>query len=102
MTWAPCPHGVRTREKKEDESELQRLQQSLHITYVTESARWMGSSKHKYWHWLHSRLPLGKVSLVDLKLSHPDVIPSRDRMAAPMRLASWIRFLVCASSWVSF
>ena len=31
-----------------------------------------------------------QVSPIDLKLSHPDVIPMQDRMAAPMRLASWI------------
>ena len=29
--------------------------------------------------------------VTDLKLSHPDVIPVRDRMAAPLRLASWVR-----------
>lgn len=84
-----------------DVTELQMLQQSLHITYVTESARWMGSSKHQYWHWLYGRLPLGKVILVDLKLSHSEVIPTRDRMAAPMRLASWIRFetLMLREDW---
>ena len=69
-------------------TELDMLQQSLHITYVEDSARWMGSSKHNYWHWLHCQLPKGKVSLIDLKLTHPDIIPSRDRIAAPMRLAS--------------
>ena len=68
------------------------LQQTLHNTYVEESARWMGSCKHNYWHWLHCQLPQGRVRLTDLKLSHPEVIPNRDRMAAPMRLASWIRF----------
>ena len=73
-------------------TELDMLQQSLHITYVEDSARWMGSSKHNYWHWLHCQLPKGKVSLADLKLTHPNVIPRRDRIAAPMRLASWIRF----------
>ena len=77
---------------KPTDTELDMLQQSLHITYVADSARWMGSSKHNYWHWLHCQLPKGKVSLTDLKLTHPDVIPSRDRIAAPMRLASWIRF----------
>ena len=39
-----------------------------------------------------SELPAGKVSLTDLKLTHPNVIPRRERIAAPMRLASWIRF----------
>ena len=52
----------------------------------------MGANKHQYWHWLHSPLPVGQCRLTDLKLSHPEVIPLRDRMAAPMRLASWIRF----------
>ena len=73
-------------------ADLHMLQQCLNYTYVTESARWMGSNKHQYWHWLHCQLPSGKVSLTDLKLSHPSVTPMRDRMAAPMRLASWIRF----------
>ena len=27
-----------------------------------------------------------------LKLSHPEIIPTRDRMAAPLRLALWISF----------
>ena len=58
----------------------------------------MGSSKHNYWHWLHCQLPEGKVSLADLKLTHPNVIPSRDRIAAPMRLASWIRFETAMTS----
>ena len=81
--------------------DLQMLQHSLHVTYVDESARWMGSSKHKYWHWLHCRLPIGRVRLTDLKLSHPEVVPSRDRMAAPMRLPSWIRFetLMLRADW---
>ena len=70
------------------DQELQIFQQNLHVTYVDESARWMGSCKHNYWHWLDCRLPRGRVRLTDLKLSHPTVIPSRDRMAAPMRLAS--------------
>ena len=52
----------------------------------------MGKHKHCYWHWLQCQLPAGKVSLTTLKLTHPDVIPRRDRIAAPMRLASWIRF----------
>ena len=51
------------------------LQQSLRITYVEESARWMGSCKHNYWHWPHCQLPQGRVSLTDLKLTHPEVIP---------------------------
>lgn len=40
-----------------------------------ESARWMGASKHQYWHWLHCPLPTGHCKLTDLKLSHPDIIP---------------------------
>ena len=77
------------------------LQQSLHIKYVEGSARWMGSYKHNYCHWLHCQLPKGKVSLTDLKLTHPEVIPNRDRIAAPMRLASWIRFetLMTSEGW---
>ena len=86
---------------KPSDRELQMLQQTLHITYVEESARWMGSCKHKYWHWLHCQLPQGRFRLTDLKLSHPAVIPDRDRMAAPMRLASWIRFetLMASTDW---
>ena len=64
----------------------------FNCTLVAESARWMGASKHQYWHWLHCPLPVGRFRLTDLKVSHPDIIPLRDRMAAPMRLASWIRF----------
>ena len=37
---------------KPTEDELGMLQRSLHITYVTESARWMGKHRHSYWHWL--------------------------------------------------
>ena len=77
---------------KPTEEELGMLQQSLHITYVTESARWMGKQKHGYWHWLQCQLPAGQVSLTTLKLTHPEVVPRRNRIAAPMRLASWIRF----------
>ena len=77
---------------KPTEEELGMLQQSLRITYVTESARWMGKQKHGYWHWLQCQLPAGQVSLTTLKLTHPEVVPRRDRIAAPMRLASWIRF----------
>ena len=86
---------------KPDAKELSMLQQSLHITYVEESARWMGSCKHNYWHWLHCQLPQGQVRLTDLKLTHPEVIPNRDRIAAPMRLASWIRFetLMASDDW---
>ena len=86
---------------KPDAKELGMLQQSLHITYVEESARWMGSCKHNYWHWLRCHLPQGQVSLTDLKLTHPEVIPNRDRIAAPMRLASWIRFetLMASDDW---
>ena len=64
----------------------------LRYTLVAESDKWMGIDKHKYWHWLHCSLPEGRCLLSELKLSHPDVIPIRDRMAAPLRLASWIRF----------
>ena len=77
---------------KPTDNELDMLQRSLHITYVEDSARWMGKHKHCYWHWLQCQLPTGKVSLTALKLTHPDVVPRRDRIAAPMRLASWIRF----------
>ena len=77
---------------KPTEEEFGMLQQSLRITYVTESARWMGKQKHSYWHWLQCQLPAGQVSLTTLKLTHPEVVPRRDRIAAPMRLASWIRF----------
>ena len=73
-------------------ADLDMLQRSLYVTYVEDSARWMGSHKHNYWHWLQCQLPQGRVKLAQLKLSHPDVIPRRDRIAAPMRLASWIRF----------
>ena len=64
----------------------------LRYTLVTESDKWMGSDKHRYWHWLHCHLPNGRCHLSELKLSHPEVMPIRDRMAAPLRLASWIRF----------
>ena len=77
---------------KPTDNELDMLQRSLHVTYVEDSARWMGKHKHCYWHWLQCQLPAGKVSLVTLKLTHPAVVPRRDRIAAPMRLASWIRF----------
>ena len=88
---------------KPTDHELDMLQRPLHITYVEDSARWMGKRKHCYWHWLQCQLPTGKVSLTDLKLTHPDVVPRRDRIAAPMRLASWIRFetVSLASSWTS-
>ena len=58
-------------------ADLHMLQQRLQYTHVAESARWMGSNTHQCWHWLHCQLPLGKVSLTDLKLSHPSVIPIR-------------------------
>ena len=64
----------------------------LRYTLVAESDKWMGPDKLKYWHWLHCNLPHGRCLLSELKLSHPEVIPIRDRMAAPLRLASWIRF----------
>ena len=82
-------------------TEFDVLQQSLHITHVEGSARWMGSCKRNYCHWLHCQLPQGQVSLTDLKLTHPEVIPTRDRIAAPMRLASWIRFetLMTSEDW---
>ena len=79
-------------------TDLATLQQSLRITYVEDSARWMGSNKHNYWHWLQCQLPAGKVSLADLKLTHPNAIPLRERIAAPMRLASWIRFETAMTS----
>ena len=83
---------------KPTDNELDMLQRSLHITYVADSARWMGKHKHCYWHWLQCQLPTGKVSLTDLKLTHPDVVPRRDRIAAPMRLASWVRFETAMTS----
>ena len=61
--------------------DLDMLQRSLHVTYVEDSARWMGKHKHCYWHWLQCQLPTGKVSLATLKLTHPAVIPRRDRIA---------------------
>ena len=64
----------------------------LDYTVVGGSDKWMGTSKHQYLHWLRCQLPEGRRNLTDLKLSHPDVIPVRDRMAAPLRLASWVRF----------
>ena len=64
----------------------------LRYTLVAESDKWMGPEKHRYGHWLHCSLPYGRCLLSALKLSHPEVIPIRDRMAAPLRLASWIRF----------
>ena len=75
-------------------SQLERhvISHRLEYTLVTQSDKWMGSSKHQYLHWLRCQLPRGRHSLTDLKLSHPEVIPTRDRMAAPLRLASWIRF----------
>ena len=36
--------------------------------------------------------PHGQSEPTTLKLTHPDVVPRRDRIAASMRLASWIRF----------
>ena len=64
----------------------------LRCTVVAEADKWMGTDKRRYWHWLHCNLPEGRWPLSALKLSHPQVIPIRDRMAAPLRLASWIRF----------
>ena len=43
----------------------------LACTLVAESAKWMDSSEHKCWHWLHCSLPTGRCNLTDLKLSHP-------------------------------
>ena len=41
-----------------NEKELQMLlQHNLHVTNVEESARWIGSNKHKYWYWLRCRTP---------------------------------------------
>ena len=79
-------------------TDLAMLQQSLHITHVEDSARWMGGNKHNYWHWLQCQLPTGKVSSADLKLTHSNVMPRRERIAAPMRLASWIRFETAMTS----
>ena len=62
---------------KPTENELDMLQRSLHITYVTDSARWMGKHKHCYWHWLQCQLPAGKISLTMLKLTHPEVAGHR-------------------------
>ena len=42
--------------------------------------------------------PYRQVSLATLKLTHPAVVPRRDRIAAPMRLASWIRFETAMTS----
>ena len=82
-------------------TEFDMLQQSLHVTYVEGSERWMGSCKHNSWHWLHCQLPKGQVSLTHLKLTHSEVIPNRDRIAAPVRLASWFRFetLMTSEDW---
>ena len=52
----------------------------------------MGKHKHGYWHWLQCQLSAGQVSLTTLKLTHPEVVPRGDRIAAPKRSASWIRF----------
>ena len=43
---------------KPTDTELSMLQQSLRITYVEDSARWMGSNKHNYWHWLQCQSSL--------------------------------------------
>ena len=64
----------------------------LDYTVVSGSDKWMGTSKHQYLHWLRCQLPLGCHDLANLKLRHPEVMPVRDRMAAPLRLASWVRF----------
>ena len=37
--------------------DLDMLQRSLHVTYVEDSARWMGKHKHCYWRWLQCQLP---------------------------------------------
>ena len=58
----------------------------LRCTIVVEADKWMGPDKHRYWHWLHCNLPEGRCLLSELKLSHPDIIPIRDRMAAPVDL----------------
>ena len=42
--------------------------------------------------------PIPHQTNTDLKLTHPNVIPRRDRIAAPMRLASWIRFETAMTS----
>ena len=65
------------------------IEYRLRCTLVAEADKWMGADKHRYWHWLHCSLPEGRWL--------PDVIPIRDRMAAPLRLASWIRFETVAN-----
>ena len=57
----------------------------------------MGQHKDCYWHWLQCQLPTGKVSLAT-EAHAPTVVPRRDRIAAPMRLASWIRFETATTS----
>ena len=71
---------------KPEAKELDMLQQSLHITYVEGSARWMGSCKHNYWDWLHCQLPQGQVSLTDLKLTHPSLFLTE---IGSLRLCGW-------------
>ena len=56
----------------------------LDYTVVCGSDKWMGASKHQYLHWLRCQLPLGRHELAHLKLRHPEVIPVRDGMAAPL------------------
>ena len=64
----------------------------LDFTLVTESDnKWMGSSKHQYLRWLRCQLPRGRHSLTDLKLSRPEVIPTRDRMAATAGVMDSVR-----------
>ena len=79
-SWHPSPSDQHT------------LSHRVRFTLVAEAEKWMGTDKRKYWHWLHCDLPHGRFPLSELKLTHPQVIPIRDRMAAPLRLASWIRF----------
>ena len=56
----------------------------LDYTVVSGSDKWMGASKQQYLHWLRWQLPLGRHELAHLKLRHPEVIPVRDGMAAPL------------------
>ena len=68
------------------------LEYRLRYTLIAGADKWKGTDIHCYWHWMHCSLPAGRWPLTELKLSHPQAIPIRDRMAAPLRLASWIRF----------
>ena len=85
-----CPPHSRGRGHNWQPSQVERyvVSHRLDYTVVAESDKWMGACKHQYLHWLRCKLPRGRHSLTDLKLGYPEVIPTRDRMAAPLRLAS--------------